>query len=46
MSDNDDYKLPVDHPILASVCGFIYDLVFEPINKLIDRVTSYWNSRS
>jgi hypothetical protein len=32
----DEYKLPVNNPILSGLAGWIYDKVFEPINKVIN----------
>jgi hypothetical protein len=35
MESEDQYKLPVDYPKTAAVAGFIYEHVFEPINRMI-----------
>ncbi len=40
METKETYELPVDHPKTAAVAGWIYDHVFEPINRMIAWVES------
>ena len=32
---NKDMPLPVDHPRLSAVAGWLYDNICEPVNRLI-----------
>ena len=42
MTDNqeEEYALPIDHPRTAAILGWVYEYVFEPINRLIERLES------
>jgi len=41
MTDQDnEYPLPIDHPRTAAVLGWVYEHVFEPVNRLIERLSS------
>jgi hypothetical protein len=45
MDNEEVYQLPVDHPRLAAVCGVVYAVVFEPINKAIDWLSSQYTTK-
>ena len=37
---DEEYPLPVDHPRLAAVAGWLYDHICEPVNKAIEWVAN------
>lgn len=40
MDTQTQYKVPMDHPTLAAVAGWIHRTFFQPIDNLIDRLTA------
>jgi hypothetical protein len=40
METEETYELPVDHPKTAAVAGFIYAVVFEPLNRMVEWLQS------
>ena len=44
--DNPDHdSLPIDNPRLSAILGWVYKIVFEPINKIIDRLESRFTNK-
>lgn len=40
-----EYPLPIDHPRLAAIAGWIYNRIFQPMLDIADRLEACWTNK-